>query len=106
MTSLDLFTYEPRNYRRSDPVTSKEAGERATKFRSGDHEEILRALRRRPMAAEEIAAFVGWQDHVKANRRLSELERAGLIVRTDEQHTNRSGRQAFRYRITTPSASL
>ena len=101
MTAPDLFSYaeQPRNFRRDDPWTSKEAGRQAQKFITGDQAEILRALRRRPMACEEISDFLGWNDHVRANRRTSELERAGRIERTTETHTNRSGRQACRYRL-------
>ncbi len=98
---LDLLSFfaERPNYRRTDPVTSREAGNAARKFIKGDHAEILRALRRRPMACEEISDFLGWNDHVRANRRMSEMERDGTIARTVERHTNRSGRQAFRYRL-------
>lgn len=93
---LDLL-----NYRRSDPVTSREAGEQATQFRAGDHRAILGALGRatpNPLSAEQISDFLRWHDHVRVNRRLGELERAGQIQRTQERHINRSGRSAFKYR--------
>lgn len=104
----DLFTYAEelqrgrpsRNYRRTDPSTSKEAGEHAERWRSGDHAAILMILQKsmRPLAAEQIADELKWDSHVRANRRLPELERAGLIQKTEELHTNRSGRRAFKYR--------
>jgi len=94
---LDLLSY-----RRTDPITSREAGEHATQFRAGDHKMILGALGRaapQPLSAEQISDFLHWRDHVRVNRRLGELERAGQIQRTQERHTNRSGRSAFKYRV-------
>ena len=93
---LDLLSY-----RRTDPITSKEAGEHASQFRAGDHQAILGALGRAnptPLSAEQISDFLRWHDHVRVNRRLGELERAGKIQRTQERHINRSGRSAFKYR--------
>ena len=96
---MDLFTY-----RKSDPITSREAGEAATRFRSGDHAQILSALSDGfPRAAEEVSIRLGWDDHVRVNRRFGELERAGLVERTEFKHINRSGRAAFRYKICRPA---
>ena len=53
----------------------------------------------RPMAAEEIADALGGISHHTVTPRLSELEKAGLIARTDERHTNRSGKRAVRFAI-------
>jgi hypothetical protein len=101
MIALDLFDHveQRANFRKSDPVTSKDAGRAAQKFIKGDQAEILRALRRRPMAGEEVSDFLGWNDSVKVCRRFAELIRAGLIERTPEKHINRNGRSAFRHRI-------
>lgn len=102
MSSLDLFAYAdefPRNFRASDPITSKESGRAAQKFISGDQAEILKALRRRPMAAEEISDFLGWNDSVRVCRRLADMIRAELIERTADKHTNRNGRGALRHRL-------
>jgi hypothetical protein len=101
----DLFGYveqQPRNYRRTDPVTSKEAGRAARAFIKSDQSEILRALTSRPMAAEEISDFLGWNDSVRVCRRLAEMIRAGLIERMAERHVNRNGRTAFKHRIKPP----
>jgi helix-turn-helix protein len=100
--TLDLFSLnpaQPRNYHHSDPVTSKEAGIAARSFIKSDQSEILRALEAGPMACEEISNFLGWGDHVRANRRMKELVRAGLIERSNEKHINRSGCGAFKYRL-------
>lgn len=103
--SANLFPYfrfasslAAQNYRRTDPVTSKEAGRAARKFISTDQSEILRALTSRPMAAEEVSDFLGWNDSVRACRRFADMIRAGLIERTIEKHINRNGRSAFRHR--------
>lgn len=97
---LDLVDYIA-NYRARDPVTSAEAGEHARKFIGAHHQAIMGALRAagRPMAPEEIADALGWPSHVAANRRTTELERAGLIAVADQYHVNRSGRRARRYRL-------
>jgi predicted ArsR family transcriptional regulator len=99
----DLFTYAEQrpNYRRADPITSKEAGRFADKFRSEHHAAILQALSDgTPLAAEQIADRTSL-DTVQTCKRFAELVRAGKIERTPEQHRNRSGRRAFRYRIVT-----
>ena len=100
---LDLL-----NYRRSDPSTSKEAGDNTSRFRAGDCGSILGALGSAlaPLAAEQISEVLHWASHVRANRRLKELERAGLIERTSQRHTNQSGRRAFKYRLTCDPSTI
>lgn len=99
MTYADLFDYS--RARATDPATSKEAGSLARSLAQADQRSIVRALTEagRAMAAEEISDHLGWGDHVRCNRRLSELVDLAEIERTDERHQNRSGRHAFRYRI-------
>jgi predicted ArsR family transcriptional regulator len=88
------------NYRHTDPVTSKEAGEAAKSFTGEMHEKIMGVMRQlgRPLAAEEIASWSGL-NHVQVGKRMAELERAGRVTRTTERHRNASGRGAFRYRL-------
>jgi len=109
----DLFSYEPKapNYRPSDPITSRDAGRSAHSFTAEHHTVILNTLRRagRPMSAEEISDALTFEfvrgkasmalDYVAVGKRTKELIEAGLIERTAEQHTNRSGRKAFRLRV-------
>ena len=99
-----LFDAVTQRWRNTDPHTSKEAGVNADNFANEQHIVILRALNARsPMAAEQIADHVGLGGNVVPNwptRRLSELERGGLVVPTDEIHKNRSGRSARKYRLT------
>lgn len=114
MTAPDLFSYQPNkapNYRPSDPKTSRDAGRSTQKFTADHHLAILAVLRRagRPMACEEIAQAMAFDyargkvavqlDAVAIGKRSKEMIEAGLIERTAERHTNRSGRSAFRLRI-------
>lgn len=96
----------------TDPVTSHQAAASARDLAATHDRIILEVLRRRarPMAAEEISdALAGAVSALQVARRTACLERAGLIERTEELHTNRSGRQAHRWRavapvVTTPAA--
>ena len=102
MNQTDLFESRPLA-RRSDPVTSHEAARKAIRLAETDEADIVRTLRREriPLAAEQISDILGWDDHVRVNRRLSAIVEQGLIVLTDERHMNRSGRSAFKYRART-----
>jgi len=109
----DLFSYEPKapNYRPSDPITSRDAGRSAHKFTSDHHQAILNVLRRNggAMAPEEVSDALNFLyargfasvalDTVQTCKRVAELIELGAVIRTAEQHTNRSGRKAFRIRI-------
>jgi predicted ArsR family transcriptional regulator len=72
--------------RNTDPDTSHSAAHKAGKFAGLHHQTILTALR---LCAEgatihRLAALTGL-DHVAVARRCPELERGGLIVRTNER---------------------
>lgn len=109
----DLFTFAAAhpNYRASDPITSRDAGRSAHKFTADHHQAILTVLRRtgRPMAPEEISDALNFLyargfvsialDTVQTCKRVAELIDGGEVERTAEQHTNRSGRKAFRIRL-------
>lgn len=94
-----LFEWH-KSVRRDDPDTSKDAAKSAKSLASKHHEIILGVLRAstQPLAAEEIADRTDTLNHVHIGKRLIELERGQLVVKTDEKHTNISGRQAYRYR--------
>ncbi len=105
MNHPDLFeTYAARpsrNFRRTDPITSRDAGRQARRFEHSDQAEILRALRETgvPMAGEQLSDHLGWNNSVRVMRRIASMISAGLIERTTERHTNRNGRQAFKHRL-------
>ena len=103
MTQIDLFESVRHLARRSDPVTSHEAAQKAVRLAETDEADIVRTLRREgiPLAAEQISDILGWDDHVRVNRRLSAIVEQGLIFLTEERHKNRSWRSAFKYRART-----
>lgn len=99
---LPLTGQAPQSWRSTDPHTSMEAGVAADRFKSEHHALILVVLKSSssPLAAEQISDELGWNDHVRVCRRLSELRDAGLIRLVDAKYKNRrSGRSAQRWSI-------
>lgn len=80
--------------RTTDPDTSHEAAESAVESAHTDRTKALALLRvRGPMTPYEVNALCGW-DYPRANRRMSELERAALIAWTGATRATPSGRQS------------
>ena len=80
-------------FRRTDPVTSKAAGQAAREF-LGDHERrILEALAAGPGTKDEIAGRCGLTEQQVARRRAG-LLRYGLVVLTGERRRTPSGNTA------------
>ena len=88
-----------RRARRTDPATSHEAAAGVDEF-EGDHvAQILEALAIGPAGATAIASRCGLgRDAV--GKRMSELERRGLVV-VDGKERNANGRNEARYRRST-----
>jgi predicted ArsR family transcriptional regulator len=103
---FNLTGQSHQNHRNGDPETSKEAGVAAAEFSRSHHRDIHDTIcaARRPMAAEEIADYLGWSSHVSVCRRLPELVDAGLITPVNVGYRNRSGRHALSYQTARPSA--
>lgn len=77
-------------FRRTDPDTSKAAGEAAREF-LGEHERlILEALAAGPGTKDEIAARCGLSEQQVA-RRMAGLKRRGLVVDTGARRASASG---------------
>lgn len=77
-------------FRRTDPDTSKAAGEAAREF-LGEHERlILEALAAGPGTKDEIAARCGLSEQQVA-RRMAGIKRRGLVVDTGERRASASG---------------
>ena len=77
-------------WRKSDPDTSKAAGEAAREF-LGDHERlILEALAAGPGTKDEIASRCGLTEQQVA-RRMAGMKRRGLVVDTGERRASASG---------------
>jgi hypothetical protein len=72
---LDAIT--PARARSSDPATSHIAADKAQKFASTHAGRILAALKEGPRSAKGLSAMTGLTI-VQIDRRLPELERAGL----------------------------
>lgn len=98
---LDFFRREPatrhvdfaRQARRSDPATSHVAAARAEPIARRHHAAILAALSKTPAGAtiHEMKILTGI-DHVAVARRMSELEREGLVRRTGGERPSPAGR--------------
>lgn len=74
-----MFTEDtqPVRSRRTDPATSHEAARKAQRFASSHAGRILAALKEGPRSAYGISVMTGLTV-VQIDRRLPELERAGL----------------------------
>ena len=92
---------KPPLARNTDPSTSHAAALAAGGLRDIHHAAIIRTLDAagRPLAAEEVADIVESIDKVQVAKRWSELEEAGVVIKTEDQYLNRSGRRAFRYAL-------
>ena len=99
----EALPFAPHTLARSyDPGTSHDAAHSAKELRKHHHELILSIMRRAPipLSAEQIALLSGGKiDYVQVGKRLGELRRAEMIIQTDKQHRNKSGRKAYRYTI-------
>lgn len=82
------------------PETSLEAYHAVSpEMLTNHHKSILNALKRLKSGNyEEIAASVSMERH-QIGRRLSELEREGVIYKTSEKRLTSTGRSAFVYKL-------
>lgn len=85
------LTLDEIRARSSDPVTSHEAGSRASEFAAAHHRKILDALSVGPATIYELETRTGL-DHVAIARRLSELERADLATVNGQERKGPTGR--------------
>lgn len=87
--NLPITMLERPRARRTDPSTSHRAAQRAVKFANGHKERILDAMRWRALegvyevTAEVISEYSGLTV-VQIDRRLHEMEGAGLIEQTGQ----------------------
>ncbi len=83
--------------RRSDPQTSKAAGQASRAFAGGHCRLILDALAIGPGTKDSIAARCGLTEQQVA-RRMHELVRGGLVERTGREVMSASGCMEHEYR--------
>lgn len=83
--NLPITMLDRPRARRRDPITSHQAAEKAAKFANGHRERILEVMdfSGQSMTAEEIAYRTSLTV-VQIDRRLPEMERAGLIEQTGQ----------------------
>ena len=87
-----MLTASPRA-RATDPITSHEAAHAADKLAANHQRRVLEALQGVEKAgASHLAWLCGLQPY-EARKRLPELERMGLVRRTEETAMTRSGRR-------------
>jgi predicted ArsR family transcriptional regulator len=85
--------------RRTDPATSHQAASQAKELRIRHHGVIMACLfRHGPLGKDGIAARTRL-DGVAVCRRLTELERAGLIVQTGKNVQSTAGRAEREWRV-------
>ncbi len=101
LAGLPMFD-EPRA-RASDPKTSHAAAESMVGPAAAQRKIITDALAYSgPQCADMLDYAIGWRP-TTAGRRLKELEKAGLVERTDLFAPTRSGRSAQVWKLKGPS---
>lgn len=78
--------------RQSDPATSHQAAAQAVELAAKHHRIILQCLREHGPSGKDAIASRTQLDGVAVCRRLSEMERAGLIVPTGKTVKSTAGR--------------
>ena len=85
--------------RASDPITSFEAADSAREFRRSQERSIVNVLGViGPSGVDDIAYNCGLQPHA-VGKRVTKLERDGLIELTGEYVTSRSGHRQRQWRV-------
>ena len=98
---LPLFEH-PVLARNDDPDTSHDAAESMRDHVVKQDFVILDCMNSGgfALACEQIAdRSRGRLNQIQVNRRMSTLERLGLVVKTEFKHVNRSRREAYKYRL-------
>lgn len=94
---MNLDTYGQRMIRRTDPVTSAEAAEKALSFKARHEASIYACLKDHgPQICEQISEKTGL-DAVAVARRMAAMEGRKLIAR-DGRDVNRRGNGVTRWR--------
>ena len=106
LDQLSLLDWKaPQGFRNTDPVTSREAAERAAMGASHGRLLVLEHLSERAMTDFELAAATGWQQ-TSIGKRRHECMMAGLVERAldgrgeDVRRLSPSGSPALAWAIT------
>jgi hypothetical protein len=102
-----MLPFDPKALARTtDPDTSHEAAMSAKELRGIHHGKIMAVFNPGVrLASEQVSDRIDLT-HAQVWRRMNELEKAGLLRRTDEKHKNRSGRMAYRYEVPDDSSAV
>lgn len=89
-----------KNVHRNDPITSHEAAEMVSKFAQTHFNIIFQVLLNNlsGLTSQEISDKCKLGYHQVA-RRIGEMVKIGLLIRTDEKRKTRSGAKGFIWRI-------
>lgn len=94
MRQLSLLRGSHTLVHKHDPMTSRVSALRAKHLRAWHGKLILETLDKHgPLTSEGISDLSGLDYHAVA-RRMGELRDAGLVIQTQHQRRNRSGRMA------------
>ena len=78
MTQTTIWEKISPKARRTDPITSKKAGEKSAKFSNGHYRLIMEALKKGNLTGKEIANMAGLTN-VQVMRRIHELRKFGVV---------------------------
>jgi hypothetical protein len=86
-------------FKARDTETSRQAAKSSGGTAELLRSQVLEALRRHCMTADEVAQFIK-HDILGVRPRLSELKEMGKIAATDQRRPNKSGKNAVVWRVT------
>ena len=96
-----MMSFEHIRVRASDPITSFLAADSVHTFASQHSAAILQCLALGPAGKDGIAAHIGLDGH-QIGKRLTELEREGLVMLTGAKVQSKSGRLEREWRLAIP----
>lgn len=104
MTQLPSLFDPPALARRSDPETSQAASRQIRGDLGRIQSTVLQLVKEHPgKTAPELARAAGIHDPRVVNRRLPELEKAGLVERCTPRKCSLSNRKAATWRASIPN---
>jgi predicted ArsR family transcriptional regulator len=96
-----MMSFKHIRVRASDPITSFMAADEVHHFASKHSNAILECLAFGPAGKDGIAAHIGLDGH-QVGKRLTELEREGLVMVTGAKVRSKSGRFEREWRLVIP----
>lgn len=72
------------NYRKTDPLTRAMAADRIAPFKGSHEDMVVKALARHPGTVKDIAQRIRILNHYQVGKRISDLIKARVIIRTNK----------------------